>query len=65
MVPTPDEDPSEHKEFYVGITLRDGREAELPLAFGEWNYTVIPGETEVTVQEYKGLLGINCAFVSY
>lgn len=47
---------------YIGITMRDGSSRELSLAFGE-NTSVRPGESTVTVHEYRGLLGIQCADV--
>lgn len=47
---------------YIGITMIDGSSQELPMGFSE-NPSVRPGESTVTVHEYRGLLGIKCADV--
>lgn len=48
---------SEYDEAtYMGVTLSNGRDQELP--------PYLEGESAVTVHEYRGLLGIDCADVA-
>ena len=48
---------------YIGITMLDGSNQELPLGFSQKS-SVKPGKSTVTVHEYRGLLGIKCADVT-
>lgn len=54
---------TDEKKTYIGVTLHNGEEVELPLTRGAWNHALTPGETAVTVREYRGLLGFRCASV--
>ena len=52
------------KSEYIGIITSDGTPHELPLGLSD-NSNLKPGETVATIHEYRGLLGIDCADLSF